>query len=266
MNLERLPLHISTLELPDIDLSSDIVQEVALSPGSLEVPSLTLQSESSESHAESEPEVEREKSKVKKEAKDPAEKTSKKSRSSLGKRKRSAPAKYSSDGDTPSSAKKTRETRSNTKATSRVRTEASSTPRVSKRGSRCGKCAGCMREDCGKCVYCLDKPKFGGPAKKKQRCALRTCSDFEHRRKSEWMKAVLTEGTDSASSTPTIKDYAIKVSESKKRSSFHIWYCREIALHVLNFSNALCYFSPLEISRCRRYQRGYLQDTDTTIF
>ncbi|XP_053213114.1 uncharacterized protein LOC128396542 [Panonychus citri] len=39
----------------------------------------------------------------------------------------------------------------------------------------CGKCATCMAEDCGKCIYCLDRPKFGGPFIKKQRCIKRRC-------------------------------------------------------------------------------------------
>ncbi len=50
--------------------------------------------------------------------------------------------------------------------------------RVKRRGRGCGNCAGCLREDCGNCCYCLDKPKFGGPGKKKQRCALRVCANF----------------------------------------------------------------------------------------
>ena len=47
-----------------------------------------------------------------------------------------------------------------------------------KRGRGCGACPGCLRDDCGKCSYCLDKTKFGGPGKKKQRCSLRLCSNF----------------------------------------------------------------------------------------
>ena len=47
-----------------------------------------------------------------------------------------------------------------------------------RRGRGCGKCAGCMRPDCGNCVFCKDKPKFGGPGVKKQRCANRLCSNF----------------------------------------------------------------------------------------
>lgn len=39
----------------------------------------------------------------------------------------------------------------------------------------CGKCATCVAEDCGKCIYCLDRPKFGGPFVKKQRCIKRRC-------------------------------------------------------------------------------------------
>ena len=37
------------------------------------------------------------------------------------------------------------------------------------------KCDGCVRPDCGKCKMCLDKPKYGGPGKKKQRCLKRQC-------------------------------------------------------------------------------------------
>ena len=40
----------------------------------------------------------------------------------------------------------------------------------------CGNCLGCAREeDCGECVFCVDKPKFGGPGVKKQKCELRWC-------------------------------------------------------------------------------------------
>lgn len=39
----------------------------------------------------------------------------------------------------------------------------------------CGKCSTCVAEDCGKCIYCLDRPKFGGPFVKKQRCIKRRC-------------------------------------------------------------------------------------------
>ena len=39
----------------------------------------------------------------------------------------------------------------------------------------CGKCQTCTSEDCGKCIYCLDRPKFGGPFVKKQRCIKRRC-------------------------------------------------------------------------------------------
>ncbi|XP_067267313.1 histone-lysine N-methyltransferase 2B isoform X3 [Chanodichthys erythropterus] len=45
---------------------------------------------------------------------------------------------------------------------------------------RCSRCKGCNRlEDCGRCVFCLDKPKFGGPNKKRQSCVLKKCSLIE---------------------------------------------------------------------------------------
>ncbi|XP_058488302.1 methyl-CpG-binding domain protein 1b isoform X3 [Solea solea] len=40
----------------------------------------------------------------------------------------------------------------------------------------CGECKACMcRKDCGTCDFCVDKPKFGGSNKKRQKCRLRQC-------------------------------------------------------------------------------------------
>ncbi len=33
-----------------------------------------------------------------------------------------------------------------------------------------------MTNDCGSCVYCKDMKKFGGPGKKKRKCAKRKCT------------------------------------------------------------------------------------------
>ena len=41
----------------------------------------------------------------------------------------------------------------------------------------CGQCEGCLRDECGKCVFCKDKPKYGGPNKKRKRCIHRTCTN-----------------------------------------------------------------------------------------
>ena len=41
----------------------------------------------------------------------------------------------------------------------------------------CGQCEGCLRDECGKCVFCKDKPKYGGPNKRRQRCIHRTCTN-----------------------------------------------------------------------------------------
>lgn len=47
-----------------------------------------------------------------------------------------------------------------------------------KRRVRCGKCAGCVKEDCGECKACKDKPKFGGSGTMKQSCEKKKCSAF----------------------------------------------------------------------------------------
>ncbi|XP_026999674.2 histone-lysine N-methyltransferase 2B isoform X1 [Tachysurus fulvidraco] len=48
------------------------------------------------------------------------------------------------------------------------------------RQRRCSSCKGCCREeDCGTCVFCLDKPKYGGPNKKRQSCIYRKCLKIE---------------------------------------------------------------------------------------
>ncbi|XP_062319088.1 methyl-CpG-binding domain protein 1b isoform X3 [Osmerus eperlanus] len=48
---------------------------------------------------------------------------------------------------------------------------------VKKRKRRaCGQCQACLsRKDCGTCDFCVDKPKFGGSNKKRQKCRLRQC-------------------------------------------------------------------------------------------
>ena len=46
---------------------------------------------------------------------------------------------------------------------------------MKRRNVRCKTCGPCLAEDCGHCVYCLDKPKFGGPNKKKCACVKRKC-------------------------------------------------------------------------------------------
>jgi len=51
----------------------------------------------------------------------------------------------------------------------------SDTNKNRKRTTRCKTCGPCLAPDCGKCIYCLDKPKFGGPNKKKCACIHRKC-------------------------------------------------------------------------------------------
>ncbi|XP_017580666.1 methyl-CpG-binding domain protein 1b isoform X3 [Pygocentrus nattereri] len=47
---------------------------------------------------------------------------------------------------------------------------------VKKQRRSCGRCKGCVsKADCGICDFCIDKPKFGGSNKKRQKCRRRQC-------------------------------------------------------------------------------------------
>lgn len=92
----------------------------------------------------------------------------------LGKRKRSHPVKFPEEFLT--SAKLRRRIRQNKPPPILTPQD----PKLVKRGRGCAKCEGCVKPDCGVCLFCKDKPKFGGPGKKKQRCEKRTCTNFQH--------------------------------------------------------------------------------------
>ncbi|GMF12605.1 unnamed protein product [Phytophthora lilii] len=49
------------------------------------------------------------------------------------------------------------------------------TPGSRQRIGRCGKCSGCLAEDCMKCGHCQDMKKYGGPGLRKQSCKNRKC-------------------------------------------------------------------------------------------
>ncbi|XP_031423740.1 methyl-CpG-binding domain protein 1 isoform X2 [Clupea harengus] len=49
--------------------------------------------------------------------------------------------------------------------------------RMKRKRRTCGKCEGCrVMRDCGTCDFCVDKPKFGGSNKKRQKCRRRQCT------------------------------------------------------------------------------------------
>ena len=52
-------------------------------------------------------------------------------------------------------------------------------PRMRK--SKCGQCEACNRPDCGECPNCLDKKKFGGPHRHRQRCEKKACTNPQYR-------------------------------------------------------------------------------------
>jgi len=44
-----------------------------------------------------------------------------------------------------------------------------------KKNVSCKSCPGCLAPECGKCKYCLDKPRFGGKNRLRQRCVMKAC-------------------------------------------------------------------------------------------
>ena len=161
MDLERLPLRDTELErallLPEI---SPTVPHAMLSTPSTAEDSADSADNSDESSESSDSSMDSEKEED----------------LTLGKRKRSQPVKFTDEFNTAPVIKRQQRTRQKTK----LFKPPSSAPRQIKRGRGCGKCNGCTRPDCGECQFCKDKPKFGGPGKKKQRCEKRTCSNFQH--------------------------------------------------------------------------------------
>ena len=70
-----------------------------------------------------------------------------------------------------------------------------------KRSVRCNVCGPCQAEDCGTCNNCLDKPKFGGPNKKKQTCINRKCVNMLHKTRPDTTASTMTT-TDDLSQLP----------------------------------------------------------------
>ena len=41
---------------------------------------------------------------------------------------------------------------------------------IGEKTSKCVGCEGCLVEGCGDCLFCVNKPKFGGPGRKQLCC------------------------------------------------------------------------------------------------
>lgn len=205
--LERLPLRADIEIAPSaLGTSEDITPTgsdvVTLSASNADVAAATDSSSPEDSDSESQEDDTNER----------------KGYSFLGKRQRNQPVKFENEfspSKTPKTPKTSSSNSSEPKEAStgrrRPRRRSPTTPRPARmRGTRCGKCAGCLRDDCGKCIFCLDKQKFGGPGKKKQRCLLRTCSNFEHKKGCN--PAYLKKASGEAASQQKLSHYVRKAS------------------------------------------------------
>ena len=75
-----------------------------------------------------------------------------------------------------------------------------------KRNTRCRSCGPCLAPDCGECMYCLDKPKFGGPNRRKNACVHRRCSNMVPvgRRKSSKSSLLMEKDAGSSGALETV--------------------------------------------------------------
>ena len=85
-----------------------------------------------------------------------------------------------------------------------------------KKRSRCGRCVGCLNPDCGVCAHCLDKPKFGGPGKRKSKCKERKCINMNY---AQMVPASLTRPCKTVVTTKSKKQTkAVSVTPTKAKS------------------------------------------------
>ena len=62
-----------------------------------------------------------------------------------------------------------------------------------KKMSPCGFCVKCLSDDCGRCPSCRDKPKFGGPGRRRTRCITRTCDNLARARRRRDTEAIFSD-------------------------------------------------------------------------
>ena len=116
---------------------------------------------------------------------------------------------------------------------------------------KCGKCAGCRIErDCGRCKNCQDKPKFGGPGRRKQSCVTRRCnpdpaiasddSDFEsmprNRKEQEALPVISSFIPDMVHACTTNQDAFYEAAVDDRRLNLRLSTSKHRAYRVGNAS------------------------------
>ncbi|XP_017323971.1 methyl-CpG-binding domain protein 1a isoform X2 [Ictalurus punctatus] len=101
-------------------------------------------------------------------------------------------------------------------------------PRKRKR-RMCGQCKACLRnENCGKCDFCLDKTRYGGPNKLRQKCRFRQCQ-VRSRLQTGSLKYARSVGlADSGQGEPSPRKHGRRWGRRKmKRRSRSNTYCTD---------------------------------------
>ncbi|XP_027006989.1 methyl-CpG-binding domain protein 1a isoform X3 [Tachysurus fulvidraco] len=100
-------------------------------------------------------------------------------------------------------------------------------PRKRKR-RMCGQCKACLRnENCGKCDFCLDKTRYGGPNKLRQKCRFRQCQVRSRLQTGSLKYARSVDLADSGQGEPSRKHGRHWGRRKMKRRSRSSKYCTD---------------------------------------
>ncbi|XP_058245962.1 methyl-CpG-binding domain protein 1a isoform X2 [Hemibagrus wyckioides] len=101
-------------------------------------------------------------------------------------------------------------------------------PRKRKR-RMCGQCKACLRnENCGKCDFCLDKTRYGGPNKLRQKCRFRQCQVRSRLQTGSLKYARSVDLVDSGQGEPSSRKHGRHWGRRKmKRRSRSSKYCTD---------------------------------------
>ena len=105
-------------------------------------------------------------------------------------------------------------------ATDLPESQVSKPRRIVCRGGACGTCEPCLRDDCGECKPCLDKLKFGGKNRLKQKCSMRVCLKKQDKLDEESVVTKDSSKLDSKGFADEVKTTSMPVDDTEYLNSW----------------------------------------------